>query len=74
MKLSDHATQDYIFQNKDGDLGVLTCRRCDTTIIIELKIFTLLIFSSTKVKIIGKWCKHSSIERIIRTLIYESIG
>lgn len=76
MELQDTATKDYIFQT-DPNLatrGILTCRNCKQGVVIEVKTSSFIIFASSKVKVYGKWCNCSNIERIIRSLIGESIG
>lgn len=76
MELQETATKDYIFQ-KDPNLstrGLLTCRKCDKKVVIEIKTSGFIIFASSKVQVYGKWCRCSNIEKIIRSLIGESIG
>ncbi|MBN2015902.1 hypothetical protein JW766_03635 [Candidatus Dojkabacteria bacterium] len=73
MELSDVATKDFIFQKDTDRSGIVTCRHCETKVRLILDIQPIFFVLATKVKLLGKWCKCSSIKEIIEILVGESM-
>lgn len=74
MDLQDLATNDFIFKSNDHESGQMICRHCENEITVRIKNMTVLIFSSTKIKVFGNWCNCTSLEENIQQLLADSFG
>lgn len=73
MLLNDIANDKYIFQSDEKNRGLLTCRKCGKEVVVEIKIVTIIFFATSRIRVFGKWCGCSDLNKILKSLVGEGM-
>lgn len=74
MELTDFANESILFSYNDQLSGEVTCRKCGKKVGISVSTLSLFFLTASRVKVHGKWCKHSNIRSDINIILQESLN